>query len=89
MIRLSPSPQAHIAPTSEYTYGDQLESVPLIVSSGLSHSPPPITEGATRLHAPSGLGDLAFEDAECARQEAFQQHQECWDDLTHNVGDAE
>ena len=60
--------------------------------------PPPITEDfarrpesivATRPHAPSGPGDLAFEDAERARQEAFQHHQQRWEDLTRNAEDAE
>ena len=60
-----------------------------IVSSGLPHGLPLITEDFARRpesivttgrHAPSDPG-LAFEDAERGRQEAFQHHQQRWEDL--------
>lgn len=100
-----PLPEPHgIAPTvprSEYTYGDQPEGVPVPAPVApiptATHRPPHVTEAfaqrpesvVARPLVPSGPGDLAFEDAERARQEAFQEHQQRWTDLARDAEDAE
>ena len=72
------------------------QSLSPLISPTRPHGLPLITEDfarqpesiiATTRHTPSGPG-LTFENTERARQEAFQQHQQSWEDLTRNAEDA-